>query len=50
MSQPTYFWKNVQSQAAFGTAFWSHRQLSESRNKLSKDGYWKDFHNWQVIS
>jgi hypothetical protein len=27
-----------------------HRRLSESRNKRSEEGYWKDFHNSLVIS
>jgi hypothetical protein len=31
-----------ESQAAFGKTF---RQLSESRNKLSEEGYWKYCHN-----
>ncbi len=25
-------------------------QVSESRNKLSEEGYWKEFHNYQLIS
>jgi hypothetical protein len=47
------------SLAAFGTNsritggvrnnFQSQRRLSESRNKLPEEGYWKDFQKKQVI-
>jgi hypothetical protein len=41
----TGFQNNFQNHGPFRNNFYRARRLSESQNKLSEEGYWKEFYN-----
>jgi hypothetical protein len=44
------FQNNFQNHRQLSEQLKCHRQLSETRNKFPKEGYWKDFYSIQAVS